>query len=105
MFRARSSLAHAPGPLARRHGLHLQSEGDVVADRHVREQAVALKHHAEPALVRRQFGDVARTDHDAATVGHLEAGQQIAYGRQSVSQAVDAFMSTAKKAIAAKPAA
>jgi multiple sugar transport system substrate-binding protein len=33
-----------------------------------------------------------------------EAGQQIAYGRQSVSQAVDAFMSTANKAVSAKPA-
>jgi multiple sugar transport system substrate-binding protein len=40
----------------------------------------------------------------AVITAQIEAGQQIAYERQSVSQAVDAFMSTAKKAIATKPA-
>ena len=40
----------------------------------------------------------------AVITAQIEAGQQIAYGRQSVSQAVDAFMSTAKKAVATKPA-
>src|SRR5579859_762625 len=40
----------------------------------------------------------------AVITAQIEAGQQIAYGRQSVSQAVDAFMSTAKKAVATTPA-
>jgi multiple sugar transport system substrate-binding protein len=40
----------------------------------------------------------------AVITAQIEAGQQIAYGRQSVSQAVDTFMSTANKAISAKPA-
>jgi len=41
----------------------------------------------------------------AIITAQIEAGQQIAYERQSVSQAVDGFMSTARKAIATKPAA
>jgi multiple sugar transport system substrate-binding protein len=41
----------------------------------------------------------------AVITAQIEAGQQIAYERQSVSQAVDTFMSTARKAIATKPAA
>ncbi|HEV7666125.1 MAG TPA: extracellular solute-binding protein, partial [Chloroflexota bacterium] len=36
----------------------------------------------------------------AIITAQIEAGQQVAYGRQSVTQAVDAFMSTARKAIA-----
>jgi multiple sugar transport system substrate-binding protein len=36
----------------------------------------------------------------AVITAQIEAGQQIAYGRQSISQAVDTFMSTAQKAIA-----
>jgi hypothetical protein len=35
----------------------------------------------------------------AVITAQAEAGQQVAYGRQSVSQAVDAFMSAARKAL------
>jgi multiple sugar transport system substrate-binding protein len=35
----------------------------------------------------------------AVVTAQMEASQQVAYGRQSVSQAVDSFMATAKKAI------
>jgi hypothetical protein len=34
----------------------------------------------------------------AVITAQMEAGQQVAYGKQSVSQAVDAFMATARKA-------
>lgn len=39
----------------------------------------------------------------AIITAQIEAGQQIAFGRQTVSQAVDAFMSAAQKAINSKP--
>ena len=35
----------------------------------------------------------------AVVTGQMEASQQVAYGRQSVTQAVDTFMATARKAI------
>ena len=38
----------------------------------------------------------------AVITAQIEAGQQIAYGRQSIAQAVDTFMSTAQKAIASQ---
>ena len=31
---------------------HLQREGEVLVDRHVREQRIVLEHHADAALVR-----------------------------------------------------
>jgi len=34
----------------------------------------------------------------AVIQAQIEAGQQVAFGKQSVSQAVDAFMATARKA-------
>ena len=37
---------------------HAQPEGDVLAHRHVLEQRVALEHEPQPALLRRQVGDV-----------------------------------------------
>jgi hypothetical protein len=38
----------------------------------------------------------------AVVTAQIEAGQQVAYRRQSVSQAVDGFMATARKAINTK---
>ncbi len=64
------------GAIGGRRAVHLQAEGDVLGHAHVREQAVALEHHAQAALVRRQAGDVAVADHDPAGVGPLEAGDQ-----------------------------
>ena len=45
---------------------HAQAEGDIVEDGHVREERVALEHHADVAPIRRHGGDVAAVDHDAA---------------------------------------
>src|SRR5260221_2122708 len=39
----------------------------------------------------------------AVVTGQMEASQQVAYGRQSVTQAVDTFMATARKAIGRPP--
>jgi hypothetical protein len=39
----------------------------------------------------------------AVVTAQIEAGQQVAYRRQSVSQAVDGFMATARKASTTKP--
>ena len=41
----------------RAHLAHRQREGDVLSHRHVREQRIALEHHAHAALVRRQGFD------------------------------------------------
>ena len=47
---------------------------DVVAHRHVREHRVVLEHHGEPALARRQVGDVAPADQHAAGALRLQPG-------------------------------
>ena len=51
-----------------------QREGDVLGHRHVREQRIALEHHAEVALLRRQGGDVAAVQQHGARAGRDEAG-------------------------------
>ena len=55
---------------------HAQAEHDVLGDRQMRKQRVALEHHRDVALRRRQPRDVAAVDRDAAAVGRLEAGDQ-----------------------------
>ena len=59
--------------LGGRHAAHPQPEHDVLGDRKVREQRVALEHHRDVALRRRQRRDVAPADQDAAAVGHARA--------------------------------
>ena len=51
----------------------LEPEGDVVGDRQVREERVALEHGVDVALVRRQAGDVAVAEVDGARGRLLEA--------------------------------
>ena len=46
--------------------LALQPEGDVLLDRHVREQRVALEDRVDVALVRRHVGDVDAAELDGA---------------------------------------
>ena len=50
--------------------------GDVVEHAHVREQRIALEHHADVAPGRADVGDVAVADQDAAGRRRLEAGDQ-----------------------------
>ena len=66
-------LADAVAVLPPRHALHLEPKGDVVVDGHVREERVLLEHHVQRPLVRRDRGDIATLEHDAAFVRHLEA--------------------------------
>jgi hypothetical protein len=62
-----------PGPVDL---AHAQAEGDVVEHGQVREDRVALEHHRQVALARRQVGDVGVADAHPAAVGVLQAGQQ-----------------------------
>jgi hypothetical protein len=55
---------------------HAQRESDVLGHAHVREQRIALEHHADVALVRRQDRDVAPADGDRARRRRLESGDR-----------------------------
>ena len=57
--RARASRARGPCQLRPSHALAPQAEGDVLEDRQVREERVALEDGVDVALVRRQADDVA----------------------------------------------
>ena len=50
--------------------------GDIVEHAHVREQRIALEHHADVAPGRADVGDVTVADQDAAGRRRLEAGDQ-----------------------------
>ncbi len=67
-------LEHPLAALAARHPLQLQPEGDVVVDRHVREERVLLEDHVDRPAVRRDGGDVLPLQDDATLVRRLEAG-------------------------------
>ncbi len=54
-----------------------EREGHVLGDAHVREQGVALEHHADVALVRRQAGHRAAVEQDLAAGRVLEAGDHV----------------------------
>ena len=54
--------------------LHAQAELDVLRDRLVRKQSVALEHHAEAAVARLEIVDHAAVDADLARGRVLEAG-------------------------------
>ena len=72
-------LEHLVGPSPPRRGVHpaqTQPVGDVVAGRHVREQAVGLEDHAHVAVVRRHLGDVLAVDEDPTGVGDVEPGER-----------------------------
>ena len=58
------------------HLLDLQAEGDVVIDRHRREQGVALEDDADVAVLDGDMGDVLAADDDAALGGLDEAGER-----------------------------
>src|SRR5205085_3394756 len=56
-----------------RHPLDLQSEGDVVVDRHVREERVVLEDQIHRPAVRRDRGDVSSLQENPSLVRSLEA--------------------------------
>src|SRR5262249_43757730 len=67
-------LEHSASVLAPRDLLHLETERDVVVDRHVREEGVLLEHHVDRAAVREHRSDVLPLKDDHARVRGLEAG-------------------------------
>ncbi len=57
-----------------------QAEGDVVADRQMREEGERLEHHAEVALMGGLVGDVGLLQQDPAPGGPFEAGDEAQQG-------------------------
>ena len=74
-------LLGARGDLVLRQPAHLETEGDVLGDAHVREKRVALEHHAGVAPPRPQVGDVDAADAGRAAARLDEAGDH-AQGRR-----------------------
>ena len=68
-------LEHALGALFLADAGDLQGEAHVLGDRHVRVQGVVLEDHRDVAVFRRDVGDIAVADEDAARVDLFEAGQ------------------------------
>ena len=83
--------------LGLRHPAHFQAEADIFGHRHVREQRVALEHHAGIAGIGRRPRDIGAADQDApggrrdepgdhpqrrgfAAAGRAEQGDQLALG-------------------------
>lgn len=54
--------------------LHLEAEGDILRNTHVRKQRVALEHRVDPALERRQVIDRFARETDLALADLFEAG-------------------------------
>ena len=67
-------LSNLDARLRSRHAGDVEPVGNVGENAHVREERVALEHHADVALGRRQPGDVAPGDDDAAARRRLEPG-------------------------------
>ena len=90
---ARHPRAVALQPHQRQHPVHLrgnlglgaapdtQREGDVLAHIQVREQRIALEHHADVALVRGRRQDRGAAQEDVTRGRLVEAGQRIERGR------------------------
>ena len=80
-------LGHAALELALRDALPLEPEGDVVLDRHVREERVALEDGVHVPLVRREADHVLVAEEDAAlgrlleTADHAQRRRLPAAGR------------------------
>jgi len=70
----------AGGDVGRWHLAHLQAEGNVVAHAHMREQRVALKHHAQATAGGFGVGNVATVEQDLATADVDETGDHLQGG-------------------------
>jgi hypothetical protein len=63
------------GDLGLVHAAQLEREAHVLGHGHVRVQRVGLEHHGDVPALRRDVGDVAAADQDAALVDVLQAGE------------------------------
>ena len=69
---------------------HEQAIADVRRDRHLREQRVALEHHADAALLHRPRGHVLVAEADpAAGIGRLQAGEQAQQRRLAATRGAE----------------
>ncbi|GAQ68276.1 hypothetical protein SsS58_08735 [Streptomyces scabiei] len=67
-------LPHPAADLVLRNAPQGEREGDVLTDRHVREEQVLLEDEPQAPLLRREAGDVPAADGDGAGVGFAEPG-------------------------------
>ena len=81
--------------------LHRHASASVSADQCQPDSALVDRHLVDGKLRRTNVVDEPTLRHEvrASQLDDLGQTQQLAFGRQSVSQAVDTFMSTARKAI------
>ena len=82
-------LEHAGGALLLADAGDLEREAHVLGDGHVRVQRVVLEHHRDVAVLRRDVGDVAVADEDAAGVDLFEAGEHAQRGGLSAAGGAD----------------
>lgn len=82
-------LAHALADRILAQAILLQAEGNVLLDRHVREQRIGLEHHVDRPLVRRQRVQALAIEGDAALGGRLEAAQAAQQGRFATAGATE----------------
>jgi hypothetical protein len=73
-------VAHLPVDLRLRGAADLEREGDVARHGEMREQRIALEHHAEVALLRRQVLDRLAVQQDAAAGRRDEARDRHQHG-------------------------
>ena len=68
---------------------HLQAVAEVLAHRHVRIEGVALEHHRDVAVARREVGHVPAADRHAARRDLLEPGDHPQQGRLAAAGRAD----------------
>ena len=66
------ALADARIDLRLRDTMHPQAESDVARHGHMWEHGVALEHHRDVAVARREIGDIALADSDVAAIETLQ---------------------------------
>jgi hypothetical protein len=69
------SICDARGDLGLRHAVLLEAEGDVLLDRHVREQRIGLEHHVDRPLVGRHAGQILPSSMISPACRLLETGE------------------------------
>ena len=85
----RAALLHLAADVLLRHLLHPEREGDVLEDGHVRVERVALEHHGDAALHRRQVVDPLAVDDDVARGRVLEPGDHAQQRRLAAAGRAD----------------
>ena len=79
-------LGHSRADFAGRHLVHLQAEGDVLSDGHVREKCVTLEHHADRTPVGRDMGHSLPIDEDLPPFRLEEARDEVEQGRLATAR-------------------